>query len=166
MPRSLLLDASLLGGAAQVVTLLLAGRLTDRVGRVPVMVAGGLFMAVFAFPLFALVGTTNAALVVIALVLAYAGSGAIFGPMPAYYAELFGTEVRYSGAALSYQLGAVLGGGLSPVVATALLAVSGGTYWPIALYLVGGAMISVLCLLYLGETRSPVRRGAVAARGV
>jgi MFS transporter, MHS family, shikimate and dehydroshikimate transport protein len=159
LPRSLLLDASVLGGLAQAIGLLVFGRLTDRVGRLPVMLAGGVFMAVFAFPLFALVGTRNPALVVIALIVAYAGCGAIFGPMAVYYAELFGTRVRFSGAALSYQLGAVLGGGISPAVATALLGASGGAYWPVALYLVGGAVVSVLCLLFLGET-APARRGA------
>ncbi|MGH3625630.1 MAG: hypothetical protein ACRDQ5_28280 [Sciscionella sp.] len=51
------------------------------------------------------------------------------------------------------------GGGISPAVATALLGASGGAYWPVALYLVGGAVVSVLCLLFLGET-APVRRGA------
>jgi MFS family permease len=73
--------------------------------------------------------------------------------MPAYYAELFRTRVRYSGVSLSYQLGAVLGGGLSPFIATWLINETGGT-WSVATYLVCGAIVSAVCLLAIGSRRS------------
>lgn len=118
MARGTLLSAGLIGAFAQAVAILVFARLSDRVGRLPVMLGGAAFLGVFAFPLFWLLETRSPGLVVLAMVVAFAGSAAVFGPMPAYYAELFGTRVRYSGVSLSYQLGAVLGGGLSPVVAT------------------------------------------------
>ncbi|QFZ23116.1 MFS transporter [Saccharothrix syringae] len=157
MPRSTLLNAGLLGSCAQAAAILVFARLADRVGRLPVMLGGAVFLGAFAFPFFRLLETRSTGLVVLAVVAAMAGGAAIFGPMPAYYAELFGTRVRYSGVALSYQLGAVLGGGLSPVVATWLLgATPTHDSWPISLYLVGGALVSALCLLAIGET---ARRG-------
>ncbi|MFI9816598.1 MFS transporter [Saccharothrix variisporea] len=153
IPRSVLLNASLVGAAAQAVALLGFAWLSDRVGRLPVMLGGAAFLGVFALPLFWLLETRSPTLVLVALVLGFAGSAALFGPMPAYYAELFGTRVRYSGVSLSYQLGAVLGGGLSPLVATWLLGVT-PTHdsWPVSLYLIAGALVSALCLLAIGET--------------
>jgi MFS family permease len=159
MTRGTLLNAGLIGAFAQAVAILVFARLSDRVGRLPVMLGGAAFLGVFAFPLFWLLETRSPGLVVLAMVLAFAGSAAVFGPMPAYYAELFGTRVRYSGVSLSYQLGAVLGGGLSPVVATWLLGVT-PTHdsWPISLYLIAGALISTLSLLAIGETlRHPAK---------
>jgi MFS family permease len=158
MARGTLLNAGLIGAFAQAVAILVFARLSDRVGRLPVMLGGAAFLGVFAFPLFWLLETRSPGLVVLAMVLAFAGSAAVFGPMPAYYAELFGTRVRYSGVSLSYQLGAVLGGGLSPVVATWLLgATPTHDSWPISLYLIVGALISALSLLTIGET---LRRSA------
>jgi metabolite-proton symporter len=153
MTRSVILNATLIGSFAQAVAILLFARLSDRVGRLPVMLGGAAFIGVFAFPLFWLLETRQPALVVLAMVIAFAGSAAIFGPMPAYYAELFGPKIRYSGVSLSYQLGAVLGGGLSPVVAAALLGLTADrASWPVSLYLVGGALVSALCIVAVGET--------------
>ena len=153
MTRSTLLNATLVGTFAQAVMILVFARLSDRVGRLPVMLSGAVFLGVFAFPLFWLLETRQPALVVLAMVIGFGGSAAIFGPMPAYYAELFGPKIRYSGVSLSYQLGAVLGGGLSPVIAAALLGLTSAS-WPVSLYLVGGALVSALCVLAIGETIS------------
>ncbi|MDR6596468.1 MFS transporter [Saccharothrix longispora] len=162
MTRATLLNAGLIGAFTQAVAILVFARLSDRVGRLPVMLGGAVFLGLYAFPFFRLLETRSTGLVVLAMVLAFTGSAALFGPMPAYYAELFGTRVRYSGVSLSYQLGAVLGGGLSPIVATWLLgATPTHDSWPISLYLVAGALVSALCLLGVGET---LRRGAGSAR--
>ncbi|WP_306748414.1 MFS transporter [Saccharothrix yanglingensis] len=162
MTRATLLNAGLIGAFTQAVAILVFARLSDRVGRLPVMLGGAVFLGLYAFPFFRLLETRSTGLVVLAMVLAFTGSAALFGPMPAYYAELFGTRVRYSGVSLSYQLGAVLGGGLSPIVATWLLgATPTHDSWPISLYLVAGALVSALCLLGIGETS---RRGAGSAR--
>jgi len=155
MTRSVILNATLIGSFAQAVAILVFARLSDRIGRLPVMLGGAAFIGVFAFPLFWLLETRQPALVVVAMLIAFTGSAAIFGPMPAYYAELFGPKIRYSGVSLSYQLGAVLGGGLSPVIAAALLGVTANhASWPVSLYLVGGAVVSALCLVAIGETIS------------
>jgi metabolite-proton symporter len=153
MTRSTLLNATLVGTFAQAVMILVFARLSDRVGRLPVMLSGAVFLGVFAFPLFWLLETREPAIVVLAMVIGFGGSAAIFGPMPAYYAELFGPKIRYSGVSLSYQLGAVLGGGLSPVIAAALLGLTAAS-WPVSLYLMGGALVSALCVLAIGETIS------------
>ncbi|WP_237710401.1 hypothetical protein [Saccharopolyspora spinosa] len=101
--------------------------------------------------MFWLLDTASPALIVLAMTLGYAGSAAVFGPMAAFCAGLFATKVRYTGVSLGYQSGSVLGGGLSPLVATALLTTSGGASWPIAAYLLIGALITVTCLAITGE---------------
>jgi MFS transporter, MHS family, shikimate and dehydroshikimate transport protein len=157
LPRQSLLNIGLIGGVAQILAILLFTRLADRIRREPVMLGGALFLVVFAFPLFLLVDTRSIGLVGLAVVIGYAGSAAIFGPMAAYYAELFDTRVRYTGGALSYQLGAVLGGGFSPLIATALLGVDHGHSWPIALYLLLAGLVSTICLVALRRLTRPTR---------
>jgi MFS family permease len=145
LPPDDLLVAQVVGGLAQVVSVPVFAWLSDRVGRLPVMFGGAVFQAAFAFPLFWLM---DAHWFTAAMVLGFLGSGALFGPMAAYFAELFRTSVRYSGVAVSYQIGAVLGGGLAPFVATSLL--SYGT-WAVAVYLIAGAVLSGVCLLAIGS---------------
>ncbi|NKE61491.1 MHS family MFS transporter [Lentzea sp. PSKA42] len=140
-----LLVAQVVGGLAQVVSLPVFAWLSDRIGRLPVMFGGAVFQAAFAFPMFWLM---DARWFTVAMVLGFIGSGALFGPMAAYFAELFRTRVRYSGVAVSYQLGAVLGGGMAPFVATSLL---GYGTWAVALYLIAGAVLSGVCLLVIGS---------------
>ncbi len=159
LPRGVVLQATVVGGAVQIASVLAFSALSDRVGRRPVMLTGAAFLALYAFPLFWLVNTGSAALIFLALAIGFFGSAAIFGPMAAFIAESFDTKVRYSGASLGYQMGAVLGGGLSPFVATALLAWSGGASWSVSVYLVLGALMSLVSVYLLAETyRSELSR--------
>ncbi len=160
LPRGVVLQATVVGGAVQIASVLAFSALSDRVGRRPVMLTGAAFLALYAFPLFWLVNTGSAALIFLALAIGFFGSAAIFGPMAAFIAESFDTKVRYSGASLGYQMGAVLGGGLSPFVATALLAWSGGASWSVSVYLVLGALMSLVSVYLLAETYRSELSGA------
>src|SRR5215211_7498151 len=150
--RSVVLIGTVIGGLVQIASVLAFSALTDRIGRRPVMLAGAAFLALYAFPLFWLVDTGNAAVIVLAMSIGFFGSAAIFGPMAAFISETFGTRVRYTGASLGYQTGAVLGGGLSPFIATALLVWSDGASWSVSVYLVLGAMVSLASIYLLTET--------------
>ena len=152
LARGVVLNATVVGGAVQVVSVLAFSALSDRVGRRPVMLAGAAFLALYAFPLFWLVNTGSPAAIFLAIAIGFLGSAAIFGPMAAFISESFGTRVRYSGASLGYQMGAVLGGGLSPFIATALLAWSGGASWSVSAYLVLVALVSFVSVYLLAET--------------
>ena len=150
--RNVVLIGTVIGGLVQIASVLAFSALTDRIGRRPVMLAGAAFLALYAFPLFWLVDTGNAAVIVLAMSIGFFGSAAIFGPMAAFLSESFGTRVRYTGASLGYQTGAVLGGGLSPFIATALLVWSDGASWLVSVYLVLGAMVSLASIYLLTET--------------
>jgi MFS transporter, MHS family, shikimate and dehydroshikimate transport protein len=127
------------------------GALSDRVGRRPVYLFGAAFSLVFAFPFFWLLNTGIAPLIWLAVVLGVnLGHDAMYGPQAAYFSELFGTRVRYSGASLGYQLASVLAGGLSPLIAVALLAAYG--YWAVATYMAIMAIITLVSVILASET--------------
>lgn len=154
MPRSAILNGVLLATALECLAIPLFAALSDRIGRRPVYMAGAAFTALFAFPFFWLMGTKSLPLIWLAIVLALAvGHAAMYGPQAAFLAELFGTQVRYSGISIGYQLASVFAGGLAPLVATALLAWTGGTPWAVALYVSGMALVTLVAVFLAAETR-------------
>ena len=106
-----------------------------------------------AFPFFWLMDTGSPALIVLAIVMSLAiGHAAMYGPQAAFFSELFSTRVRYSGASLGYQLASVFAGGMSPFIATALLAWQDGDPWAVAAYMAGMALITVIAAAVARET--------------
>lgn len=126
IPREVMLNGVLIAAVVEFLTVPLAGRLSDRFGRRPLYFFGAFCTIVAAFPLFWLVETGNHTLVVATMVVCMSlGHATLFGPQAAFVPELFGTRVRYSGASLGVQIAAALGGGLTPMAATWLLAKTG-----------------------------------------
>jgi metabolite-proton symporter len=153
LPRGLLLNGVMLASVAQLFAIPLFGLLSDRLGRRPVYMSGAMFLGLFAFPFFWLVDSRVPALIWLALVIGLAvGHAAMYGPQAAFFSELFGTRVRYSGTSLGYQLASPLAGGLAPLIATALIDWSGGRSWPVAVYLVAIALITLVSVYLAAET--------------
>jgi MFS transporter, MHS family, shikimate and dehydroshikimate transport protein len=163
IPGGVALTAVVLGMALEALAMPAWGALSDRVGRRPVYIGGALAMILWAWPFFWLLDTRETPLVILAVVVANAVChGAMIGTQPAFFTELFGSGVRYSGVALGHELASVLAGGLSPLIATALLAWAGG-WWPVAVFLAVMGVITTVAVLASEET---VARdlGAVEAR--
>jgi MFS transporter, MHS family, shikimate and dehydroshikimate transport protein len=152
MAKGSLLNAVLLGSAVQLIAIPYFGALSDKLGRRPVYLGGALFLTAFAFPFFWLLETRQTSLVMAAVVIGLIGHAAMYGPQAAFFSELFGTRVRYSGASLGYQLASPLAGGLAPLIATALLERSGGKPWPVATYLIVMAVITLVSVWLVEET--------------
>lgn len=157
LSRQVGLTGVMLAAAVNIAVLPLWGALSDRMGRRPVFIGGALFMAAFAAPFFWMVDTGSPLLVCLALVIALAvPHGAVFAPIAAFYTELFGPRVRYSGASIGYQTGSVLLGGFTPLLATSLILWSGGESWSVAALVATGAVIAAVSMLFAPET---FRRG-------
>ncbi len=155
VPREVMLNGVLIASAVQIAACIGFAALSDFVGRRAVLFGGGIFMLVYAYPMFWLVNTAEPIIIWLAMSLGLFAFGALYGPIAAYFAELFVANVRYSAASLGYQVGQVLGGGLAPFVSTALLAVSGGAYWPVPLYMIVLTLIGLASIWALGETYRP-----------
>jgi MHS family shikimate/dehydroshikimate transporter-like MFS transporter len=121
LPRQLLLNAIFIAALIEIITIPLFGWLSDTVGRRIFYFIGTLFTVCFAFPLFLLLHTKDPQVIVLTIVAALSlGHGTMFGLQSTYFPELFGTRVRYTGISFGCQVAAALGGGLSPIIATAL----------------------------------------------
>jgi MFS family permease len=106
-----------------------------------VVLCSALFSAVVAVPYLAMFNTGSPILVLVALCLLNAGVFAMSGVQPALFAEMFDVRVRYSGMSLAFTIGNVVGGGLAPLIASAL-ANRGGSIW-VTVYVVVSLLISV-----------------------
>lgn len=152
MTKTSLLNAVLIGSAVQLVVIPWFGALSDRVGRRPVYLGGAVFLMLFAMPFFWMLDTRSPLIVALAVVLGLVGHSAMYGPQAAFFSELFSTRVRYSGASLGYQLASPLAGGLAPLIATKLLGWSGGSPWPVVVYLTFMSIITLVSVFLARET--------------
>jgi MFS transporter, MHS family, shikimate and dehydroshikimate transport protein len=153
LAKGTMLTGVIIAAAIGLVTVPLWGALSDRVGRKPLYLAGAIITTLWAFPLFGLLNTESPVLIWLSIVIGVnLGHDLMYGPQAAYFSELFGTRVRYSGASLGYQLASVFAGGFAPLIATALLAANGGDPTLVAVYMVAMGLISVVATLFATET--------------
>lgn len=154
LPRTLMLDGVLAFAVTELFVIVPVCAFSDRIGRKPVFIAAALFTIVFAFPLFWLVNTKTPTLILLGMGVGGVANGVLFGIMGSFGPELFKTSVRYTGASLGYQLSAALGGGLTPLIATALVKWANGNYWPAPAWLAVLALTSLCAALLAPETRN------------
>ncbi len=151
LPSSVGLTAIAVAALIEVFTIPLFASLSDRIGRRPLLIAGAAFLAVWTFPFFGLLNTKSSILIVLATIAGLSlGHACVYSAQGAFYAELFGTRVRYSGASFSYQIAGIFGGALAPIIATSLFPI-GGTVL-IAVYIAALCALSVLCYFLAEET--------------
>ena len=151
MPRSDMLIAVMIGAALMAPAIVLCAALSDRVGRRVVYIAGAVFLGIWSLLFFPMLETKEFHWIVIAISGGFIGVGVMYGPQGAFIVETFPTKLRYSGASLGYQAGAIIGGAVAPIIATALLAEFGDTF-AIGIYLALTCVITIACVLALKET--------------
>ena len=151
LPQGLGLIAVSVAALVEIFTIPAFASLSDRVGRRPLLIFGAAFLGLWTFALFGLLNTRSPVLVIAAIVIGLAvGHAAVYGVQGSFYAELFGTRVRYSGASFSYQISGIFGGALAPIVATALYPVGGTAL--ISAYVAALCLLSVVCYALAEET--------------
>jgi metabolite-proton symporter len=151
LDRSTMLLLVLITVTVQVPALVVFAALSDRIGRRKVVLGGAALAGLWALPFFWLIDTASAGLILLALVAMILFVSAMYGPQAALFAEMFGTRVRYTGASTGYALGAILGGGFAPIIATALYAAY-GTSLAISIYLAVLCVISFISVYLVTET--------------
>ncbi|WP_234544354.1 MFS transporter [Streptomyces shenzhenensis] len=134
--------------------------LGDRYGRRPLCLVGCTASALWMCPMVALLASGQPLLMFLGFTGALVAFITMFAVVAAYLPELYEPRVRCTGAAVGYNLGGVLGGALTPIVATALAEHSGRVPWAVGAYLTAIALLSLGCFALLPETR-PVAVAAV-----
>jgi MFS family permease len=150
LTRDEMLTSVLIAAAAMIPALFYFSGMSDRVGRKQIYRWGAILTGVWGFALFPLIDTGNPLMITLAVTVGMIFLGMQYGPQAAYFTELFSTEVRYSGASLGYQIGAILGGALAPTIAV-LLWTELGIFF-VSLYILLAAGLTLWSLSQLEET--------------
>ena len=148
--RDDMLAAVLIASAIMVPCQFIFSSYSDRHGRKGIFMAGAIFTGLWAFTIFPLVDTGNFWLIVLAITMGLIFVGMMYGPQAAFFTELFSTEVRYSGATLGYQFGAILGGAFAPTIA-AFLWNNYGIFW-VSVYIAFASLMTLFSVMALTET--------------
>ncbi|MFT4434365.1 MFS transporter [Caballeronia sp. 15715] len=138
---------ALIASIVSIVTTPMFGALSDRIGRLTVYRGGAIFLLLWSVPSWWMISTGDPVWVTVSMVggLAF-GANSMLGAQCAHFTELFGNRYRYSGVALARELGAVLSGGIAPLLGVYLIGLSGGAFWVMGVYM------AVLCVLTLVGT--------------
>ncbi len=145
------LNGVLIGSGIQFFLIPAIGSLSDRIGRRPLYLAGAIGVGVWGFVFFPLIDSLRSPLIVVAITVGLLFHSLMYAPQAAFFSELFGTSVRYSGASIGYQLASVFAGALAPIIALKLLD-STGTTVSISLYLVATSLITIVAVAFAKET--------------
>ena len=148
--RDAMLAAVLIASAIMVPSQFMFSSISDRYGRKGIFMAGAILTGLWAYAIFPLVDTGNFYLIVLAITFGLIFVGMMYGPQAAFFTELFTTEVRYSGATLGYQFGAILGGAFAPTIA-AFLWNNYGIFW-VSVYISFASLLTLLSVMALTET--------------
>ena len=150
MERDDMLTAVLIGCAIMVPLQFMFSAYSDRNGRKGIFMLGAILSGLWAFAIFPLVDTGNFWLIVLALTFGLIFLAMMYGPQAAFFTELFSTEVRYSGATLGYQFGAIVGGAFAPTIAVKLWS-DFDIFW-VSVYIAFASMLTLISVMLLTET--------------
>ena len=150
MSKDDMLSAVLIGSAIAVLLQFVFSSYSDKHGRKGIFMLGAILTGIWAFAIFPLVDTGNYWLIVLSITMGLTFLAMMYGPQAAFFTELFSTEVRYSGATLGYQFGAILGGAFAPIIAV-MLWKNFEIFW-VSVYIACAALLTLLSVMALTET--------------
>jgi MFS family permease len=135
-----------------IVFVVMGGRLSDKLGRRPVMIGGLVVFIAYLVPMFQLLSSNNIMLIFVAFAVGLMIHSMLFGPLAAFVSEQFGTTSRYTGASLGYRLATLLGAGFTPGIVAQIFKDSGQNTGSVVAYL---AIMSVVSIVFILLTREP-----------
>jgi metabolite-proton symporter len=155
--KSLILKALLIGSVVHFVTIPLVGALSDRVGRRPLYLLGAVGVAAWSWVFFDLIASRSEGKIILAVVVGLVLHALMYSPQAAFFSELFGTSVRYTGASVGYQLASIFAGALAPIIAIELLGDASegvSNVSKVAIYMTIASVITVIAVLVAQETKA------------
>lgn len=133
---------TMLVGVLQIFVAPAYGALSDKIGRRKVYITGCIAFAALVWPTFLLYSTGNLWLICLGMIIGFVIPGvAMQATLQTMLVEMFDPEARTTGVNIGYQLSNTFGGGLAPLICTALMAAAGGGIWPVVIY------AAVICLV-------------------
>jgi metabolite-proton symporter len=148
-PRWIVLLAVACGAVAMITFTALSAAICDQFGRRPLILAGFMLAVPWSFAVMPILDTGSPVALVLGIVGTFTIIGIGYGPMSSFLPEQFNTRYRFTGAALAFNLGGILGGALPPLVAASLLAAYGS--WAIGAMLAVLSSLSLVCTYFLRE---------------
>lgn len=167
LPPNVAVIAITIASALSVFGVPIGGWLSDHIGRRPLIIGGGIAIAVFAAPFWLLVGTRSLPLIALAVCLGFGIllNSMIFGPSGSFFAELMPTEVRYTGLVLAREITAVVFSGTAPFVAALLVHANGDRPWLLAGYMALSGIVTAISVRFMPETAPRVVRRRMTGGG-
>ena len=164
--KSLILKMLLIGAAFQFFLIPAVGAISDKVGRRPLYLAGAVGVGIWGFVFFGLLDSNSSGKVLLAVVVGLFFHSLMYAPQAAFFSELFGTSVRYTGASVGYQLASIFAGALAPIIAVRLLgdATEKNTF-AVGIYIAVAAVITIVAVLAAKETKASSLRHDRVVRG-
>ena len=161
-----ILQALLIGSVVHFVWIPIVGAVSDRVGRRPLYLLGAVGVAAWSFKFFDLVDSGKQSSLILAVVVGLMLHALMYSPQAAFFSELFGTSVRYTGASVGYQLASIFAGALAPIIAVKLLdSGDGKNTMAVALYVSAASVLTIVAVLVAKETRGSSLRHDRVVRG-
>ncbi|WP_134730816.1 MFS transporter [Amycolatopsis nivea] len=157
MSKSVTLPANIIAAISEGLFILVAALASLRIASRTIAWTTSIGLLVWAFPAYALMRAGEPAALWVSTFVTMIFVGASYGVLPSLVSQLFPTELRYTGISVCYQFAGVIGGGLSPLLATYLLDVGGGSIWPVAGFASAAAVVMTLCCLLLPKSQVPER---------
>jgi MHS family shikimate/dehydroshikimate transporter-like MFS transporter len=151
--RSVMVNALLVVSVVYLFTLPFFASLSDKYGRKTLVKWSLILSVLFAFPYFAMLQSGNFFIIALAMTLLLGVIQSMsYSTQAAFFPELFDPRYRYTGSSLAINLATSIFGGTCPFIATAMLKWSGGATWPLSVYLIMIACMSLVCVSFINET--------------
>jgi MHS family proline/betaine transporter-like MFS transporter len=162
MPAAASFGVVVLNGGLQFILSPVMGALSDRIGRIRIMLTTSILMGALIYPMFAWL-QTHPTIGWLLLLQATAGifKAAYSGPMPALMSEIFPTQVRSTGLSIGYSIGVTIFGGFAPTIVETFIHLTGDKLAP-SYYVLLAAVLSGISLIIVAWRM----RGVRPARGV